>query len=176
MTYTFTENRLGLPPIGSIVSVASAGLLNSTGVPVGTIVRGQDPTLGGGEFIYLPGVGSEIVGSLVTFNLSANTVTLGASSATYAGTPVAVAMAANTSTTALSWYQIEGAATIAKTATKISPNVAVYLSSTAGKIQSTLATGLQVEGARSNNAATVASATGTVLVVLDRPHMQGSKT
>ena len=176
MAYTFTDPRLGLPNITSITSVASAGLLNSTGVPVGTIVRGSDPSLGGGEFIYLPGVSSCVAGSVVTFNQSANTVILTPNTGTYAAAPVAVAMAANTSATALSWYQIEGAATVAKTATKISPLVTLYISSTAGKVQSTLATGLQVVGARSINAATVASATATVLVILDRPHMQGSKT
>lgn len=175
MAYAFTDPRMGLPGITSITSVASAGLLNSTAIPVGTIVRGADPTLGGGEFIYLPGVSSGVLGSVVTFNLSANTVIL-APTTTYANAPVAVSMVANTSATALSWYQIAGVATVAKTATKINPLVNVYISSTGGKVQSTLATGLQIYNSRSVNAATVASATATVLVVMDRPHLQGSKT
>lgn len=176
MAYYFTEPRMGFPGITSITSVASAAVLNSTQIPVGTIVRGADPTLGGGEFIYLPGVASEIVGSVVTYNLSANTAVLAPSSGTYASAPLAVAMAANTSATALSWYQISGAATMAKTATKVSPASQIYISTTAGKIQSTLATGLNVDAARSINAATVASATGTVLVLISRPALEGSKT
>lgn len=176
MSYYFTDPVLGSPNITSITSVASAAIINGTQLPVGTIRRGADPTLGGGEFIYLPGVASNIVGSVVTYNLSANTVALTPNTTTYGGAPVAVSMAANTSTTALSWYQIEGAATVAKTATKINPNVALYISSAAGKVQSTLATGLQIEAARSSNTATVASATGTVLVTLNRPSMEGSKT
>lgn len=176
MAYTFVEPQMGYPSITSITSVASAGVLNGTQFPVGKIVRGNDPTLGGGEFILLPGVASNIVGSVVTYNLSANTATLAVSTATYGGAPIAVSMVANTSATALSWYQIEGCATIAKTATKVNPNVAVYLSSTAGKIQAATATGLNIDAARSNNAATVASATGTVLVIINRPAMQGSKT
>ena len=36
--------------------------------PVGTIVRAEDPTYGEGEFIYLIGVASTIVGSLVTYD------------------------------------------------------------------------------------------------------------
>lgn len=175
MAFTFTDQRLGLPPISSITSVASAGVLNNTGFPVGTIVRGNDPTYGGAEFIYLPGVSSCVAGSVVTYNLSANTVIL-APTTTYANAPVAVSMVANTSATALSWYQIGGVAAVAKTATKINPLVNVYISSTGGKVQSTLATGLQIYNSRSVNAATVASATATVLVVMDRPHLQGSKT
>ena len=176
MTYAFTETRMGLPNISSITSCVTTTLLNGTAIPVGTIVRGADPTLGGGEFIYLPGVASNLVGSVATYNQSANTVTLAPSSGTYQSTPIAVSMAANTSTTALSWYQIAGAAAVAKTTIKFNPNVAVYISATAGKITSTLLTGGQIYGARTINAATVASATATVLVILDRPHLQGSKT
>ncbi len=176
MAYYFTENRMGFPGITSITSVVTTTAINSTSIPIGTIVRGSDPTLGGGEFIYLAGVGSTIVGSVVAYNLSGQTTTLEPAATTYGGAAVAVAMAANTSTTGLAWYQIAGCATVSKTTIKFNPNVAVYISATSGKITSTLGTGLQIEGARSSNAATVASATATVLVTIDRPHMQGSKT
>jgi len=176
MAYSFIEPRLGLPPIGTIVSVASAGVLNSTGNLIGTIAKADDPTLGEAEFILLPGVASNAVGLVCVRNPSAKTVTVATSSMTYAANPVCVSMTANSSLTALSWYQTSGVATVAKTATKVSPNVAVYISGTAGKVQSTLATGLNIYGARSVNTATIASATGTVLVVIDRGHIQGSKT
>ena len=176
MTFTFTEPQMGYPNIASIISCVTTTLLNGQAFPVGKIVRGTDPSLGGGEFILLPGVASNLVGSIVTYNQSANTVTLAPSSGTYQSTPVAVSMAANTSTSALSWYQIQGAAAVAKTTIKFNPNVAVYISGTAGKITSTLLTGGQIYGARTINAATVASATATVLVEINRPHLQGSKT
>lgn len=175
MAYTITETRLGLPPLTSITSVASAGLLNTTGFPVGTIVRATDPTYGSGEFVYLPGVASNTVGSLVYWNQSANTVTLSPTTGNSAR-PVAVSMAANTSTTALSWYQIFGAAVIKKTAVKINPDVSVFISATAGRIKAVASAGLQILGARSINAATVASATSTVLVLIERPHLQGQIT
>ena len=175
MAFTITDNRLGLPGITSITSVASSGLLNTTGVPVGTIVRANDPTYGGGEFVYLPGVASNTVGSLVYWNQSSNTVTLSPTTG-HTARPVAVSMAANTSTTALSWYQIEGVVPIKKTAVKISPDVAVFISATAGRIKAVASAGLQILGARSNNAATVASATSTVLVLIERPHLQGQIT
>jgi hypothetical protein len=87
--------------------------------------------------------------------------------------PLAVSMSANVTTTKWSWYQIDGVAVIKKTATKVNPNVAVFLSATAGRIMSTIATGKQILAARSNNAATIASATSTVTVLINRIHAQG---
>lgn len=173
MAFKITDARIGVPAVTSITSVASAGLINSTAIPVGTIVRADDPTYGGGEFVYLCGVGSNTIGSLVTYNQLTGLATLAPNTANLAQ-PLAVSMTANTSTTALSWYQIAGAAVIKKTATKVSPNVAVYLSGTSGRIMATAASGKQILGARSNNAATVASATSTVTVLINRPHAQGA--
>jgi len=172
MAYKITEPRIGLPYLTSITSVASAGLINSTGVPVGTVVRAEDQTYGQGEFIYLAGASSTVVGSLVTYNSLTGATTLTPNTANLAQ-PVAVAMSANTTATGLGWYQIGGSAVIKKTAAKVNPNVAIWLTSTAGRISSTIGTGKQVLGARTINAATVASATSTVTVVLDRPHLQG---
>lgn len=173
MAFKITDARIGVPAVTSITSVASAGLINSTAIPVGTIVRADDPTYGGGEFVYLCGVASNTIGSLVTYNQLTGLATLAPNTANLAQ-PLAVSMTANTSTTALSWYQIAGAAVIKKTATKVNPNVAVYLSATAGRIMATAASGKQILGARSNNAATVASATSTVTVLINRPHAQGA--
>jgi hypothetical protein len=176
MAYKIAEARIGLPYLTQIVSCTTTTALNAQGYPVGTIARAEDPTYGQGEFILLPGVASNAVGLVVTYNPVALTTTVGVNTSTYANTPVAVSMAANASTTSLSWYQISGAAVVAKTATKVNPTVALYMSGTAGKVQSTLATGLQIYNLKSINTATIASATGTVNVVMDRPHLQGSKT
>jgi hypothetical protein len=173
--WKFSDPRIGLPSMTSIVSCTTTTSLNSTGFPVGTITRAEDASLGNGEFVYLPGVASNTVGSLVYWNQSSNVVTLSPTTGNSVR-PVAVSMAANTSTTALSWYQIFGAATIKKTAVKISPDVAIYVSATAGRIKAVASAGLQVLGARTINAATVASATSTVLVLINRPHLQGQIT
>lgn len=146
-------------------------------VQVGLIVRGIDTASGqgAGEFIYLPGVASLAVGSLVTYNPLAKTVTLAPHTANL-NQPLAVSMTANTAATSYSWYQINGVAKIAKTATKISPAVPLYLSATAGQVSSTASAGKQVVNAISVNAATVASATATVQALVQRPFAQGAIT
>ena len=68
-------------------------------VPVGTIAKFRDAVLGGGEFIYLPGVASTILGSTVSYQIS-DGVSLNGTTALWAGTasntgyPIAVATAA----------------------------------------------------------------------------------
>lgn len=174
MAYKIIDARIGLPPIVSITSVASIGLINSTGVSVGTIVRAEDPSLGMGEFIYLPGVANTIVGALVKYDMNANTTTL-LTNTSFAVNPIAVAMSANNTTTSLGWYQIDGAAVIKKTATKYAPATAVWISATAGRIFATTTSGVQIMAAKSINTATIASATSTVTVLINRPHVQGQK-
>lgn len=173
MAFTSIEPRLGIINISNTVSANSAGGATlATGIAIGTVVRANDPTLGMGEFIFLQGVASTVVGSLVTYNPQTGVTALSPNTANLAQ-PVAVAMAACNATTLYGWYQIEGMATIKKTAVKVNPNVAVFQSATTGRIMSTAASGKQVLGARSANAATVASATSTVVVTVNRPHMQG---
>jgi hypothetical protein len=141
--------------------------------PLGTIVRAHHGTYGEGEFIYLKGVASTAVGSLVSYNQSAGTTTLSANTANLT-TPVAVAMSANVANQ-YGWYQIDGAAVIQKaTGVAISPSVALYQSATAGALTSTVASGKQLQSAISANTASVASATTTVLVQINRPAFQGS--
>jgi hypothetical protein len=73
------------------------------------------------------------------------------------------------------WYQIEGTAVAVKsTSTKFNATVALGVFST-GKVGAT-GSGKEILGARTANAATVASATTTVNVVMNRPHLQGRIT
>lgn len=166
MVYTQIENRLGVQPIGDINTVAQH--------TPGTIVRAQDPTYGTGEFVYLKGVASTVLGNLVIWDPVANTTTLSPSTANLAR-PVAVAMAACTASY-FGWYQFEGAAVIKKVGIAVSPNVAIYQSLTAGRVSSTASLGKQIEGARTINTASVASAVSTITVLINRPHMQGAIT
>lgn len=163
MAYIPTTNRLGIQPLGVTSTTAN--------MPTGTIVEAIDPTFGSGEFIYLEGVASTVVGSLVVYNPLANTTTLAPSTANL-NQPVAVAMSANVAAQ-YGWYQIEGCAVIVKTATKVSPNVPLYLSATAGSVMATQASGKEVLNARTVNAATVLSAVGTITAIIDRPFAQG---
>jgi hypothetical protein len=84
-------------------------------------------------------------------------------------------MSANTASTSWGWYQIGGVAVVAKsTGITFAVNVALGVNST-GKVGAS-ASGKQILGARTANAATVVSATTTVNVVMSRPHLQGRVT
>ena len=138
--------------------------------PLGTIVRATDPTYGEGEFIYLLGVASTTVGSIVTYDPSTYLTTL---SAVGGNIPraVAVAMSANVASQ-YGWYQISGQAVCAKTCTiSLAAGAAVGVLTT-GLIAGT-GSGKEIQGAC---VAAVASATAgrtTVKVMIARPHKQG---
>ena len=169
MAYKITgPEYLGLPAISD-----SAAAL-ATGTTIGQEVEAVDNSSGyWGKFKLLYGVASTVVGSLVTFDPATGLTTLCPSTANL-GQPVAVAMNANTVTTTASWYQVQGVATINKiTTVNFTPAVALYISATAGKITSLAVSGKQVLPARTVNAATVASATTTVLVNIQYPFAQG---
>ena len=176
MAYSFTENRAGQLQIANTDSgVTMANGSSAIPTPpntLGQVCRAFDPTYGEGEFIMLVGVASTVVGSLVTYNATTYQTALSANTANQA-TPVAVAMAANTAGL-FGWYQIGGLAVIKKTAVATNAQVAVYQSATVGRIMATAASGKQVLGARSANLATVASTVSTVIVSINRPHLQGA--
>lgn len=92
--------------------------------PLGAIIRATDNAtsgnLGSGEFIYLLGVASTVVGSLVTYSATTFQTTLSPTNATSDGYPLAVAMSANVASQ-YGWYQIGGLAVIKKTAVSVSP-------------------------------------------------------
>jgi hypothetical protein len=182
MVFTPSENRLGLQPIGAsvgtttLVQSGQSTQLNQQSIP-GEIIRAFDPTLGGGEFIYLVGVAGTVVGSLVTYDPVNKNTTLSSTTATGVGAsgnqPLAVAMSANVSGY-YGWYQIAGAAVIKKGAVLVLANVPLYLSGvTAGRVTSLLNSGREILNCRTVNAASVASAVSTITAVLQRPFSQG---
>lgn len=166
MAYTLADTFLGYPKIASTTLTPYPAT-----PPLGTIVQAVDPTYGVGEFIYLLGKSSTVVGSVVTYSPSTYQTTLVPNTANLAQ-PVAVAMSANI-TGQYGYYQISGVAVVKKTAVAVSPNVAMHISATAGRLMPTAASGKQILGARSANVASVTSTTSTVLVSLSRPHAQG---
>lgn len=183
MAYTISNPFQGVFPIATTDSgITPANNLNTgstTTIPTppaypGMIISAIDPTYGGAEFICLPGIASTIVGSLVRYNATSYATTLLIATAN-AVEPVAVAMSANIVATTWGWYQISGQAVVAKTAVILLPNVAVYISATAGKVKAIASAGLQILAAKTGSA-TTASASGTVVVFLNRPHVQGQIT
>ena len=164
MTYAI-HSLAGAQPIATTSTAAAHAL--------GTIVRATDPTYGEGEFIYLLGVGSTAVGSIVTYDPTTYLTTL---SAVGGNIPraVAVAMSANVASQ-YGWYQISGQAVCAKTCTiSLAAGAAVGVLTT-GLIAGT-GSGKEIQGAC---VAAVASATAgrtTVKVMIARPHKQGRIT
>lgn len=160
--YTPTTPELGIQPIA----------LNSTtqNHALGTIVTANDSTLGAGEFIYLKGVASTVVGSVVVWD-TANYLTALAPVGTNLPQPVAFAMSANVASQ-FGWYQISGNAVGVKTSGLVLASNAAIGILTIGKVAAS-GTGKQVQGAL-----TLAKSTALKLVslVINRPNMQGRIT
>lgn len=173
MTYSITNPFSGLLPISNIDSgIVTAGGSTVPTPPLypGMIVTAQDPVLGAGEFILLTGVASNFVGAVCRYNAPGFAAALVTGAAGQTGAySVGVSMAANTSASTWSWYQIEGLAVIKKTAVQFVPNVPVFMSATAGRIKAINSAGTQLDGAQSANSATVTSTTSTVTVAINRP-------
>lgn len=141
---------------------------------LGTICRAWDPTYGEGEFIYLLGLASTTVGLMVTYNATTYQTAFTPDTALFAA-PIAVAMSANVASQ-YGWYQISGNAVIKKTAVAVTPQVKVYQSATVGRVLVASTSGKQIIGAKSANLTTIASTVSTVVVTIQRPHMQAQIT
>jgi hypothetical protein len=110
---------------------------------LGTIVQAKDTAstaYGAGQFIYLAGVASTVVGSFVTFNQDDNTTALLAANAIG---PVAVAMSINVASQ-YGWYQIYGKA-VGKCLSGYADNGLVYATATAGSIDDAVVSGDRVK-------------------------------
>lgn len=160
------RNLVGAQPINVTSTVQQHKL--------GTLVEGDDPTLGGGEFIYLVGVGSTVVGSLVTYDATTYQTAL-TTHVPVQARPVAVAMSANV-LASFGWYQIQGLAVIKKTAVLFGAQVTLALSSTVGRVKGTSTSGLQIANARTANLATISATVSTITAMINRPHLQTQVT
>ena len=119
----------GLLPIDQFETVDSNKL--------GLRVQGYDATYGYGEFIYLKGIASTVVGSWVTITPDDwGTVLLVAN----AIGDVGVAMSANIVATTGGWYQIYGKAS-AKALTAFADNGRAYATATPGSVDDTVVDG-----------------------------------
>lgn len=133
---------------------------------LGMIVRAKDPTLGVGEFIYLQGIGSTVVGSIV--NYDANFVTeLDTAAVAGPSRPLAISMSANVASQ-YGWYQISGLA-VATKANTVSFADGAGLGSGAG-LAVAVATGTVIQGAVVRAVASAKSNVTTVAIAINRPH------
>jgi hypothetical protein len=134
--------------------------------PLGLTVKAKDlasTDYGVGEFIYLKGVASTAVGSVVTFNRDDHSTALLAADAKG---PVAVAMSANVASQ-YGWYQIRGKA-VAKVLASFADNADCYATSTAGSIDDAVVAGDVIVGAKSASAIGTPSS-GLAEIEIDNP-------
>ena len=125
----------------------------------------------------LLGTAGTVVGSLVIYDSTTYQTTLCPSTANLAR-PVAVAMSA-AGAAVFGWYQISGSAVVLKQVNhQIAANLAVGVSSSAGKIvaSSSAGAGKEIPGARKTTTGTASSASTTCIIVINRPSMQGRIT
>jgi len=152
------------PQESRVVEQAIASNSTTQKHQLGSVVRAYDSTYGEGEFIYLKGVASTTVGSVVeyttTYQTGLSTVALTTPH------PLAVAMSACVANE-FGWYQISGEAIMVKTATVcFLANAAV---GTAAGLAIAIVTGLVVNGACVAVVASAKTGVTTVRVMIDRP-------
>jgi len=133
---------------------------------LGTIVTAEDSTLGVGEFMYLKGVGSTIVGSIVRYDDAFQTAL--ATSALTDSLPLAVAMSANVAS-AYGWYQIAGLAVAAKASASTMADGAGI--GAASGLAIAVSTNVQIQSCVVRTVTTSSGAgSTTVAIAINRPH------
>jgi hypothetical protein len=138
---------------------------------LGTVVRGTDATLGEAEFIYLQGIGSTVVGSIVSYSVGFLTA-LDSAAATGPSQPLAIAMSANVASQ-YGWYQISGMA-VATKADTVSFAAGAGFTTSAG-LAVAVVTGRCVLGGVVRVVASAKTAVTTVALAINRPHNQDYK-
>lgn len=161
MAYFIQENSLIGQPIGDTSTTAKHAL--------GTRVRAKDATYGSGEFIYLKGVGSTAVGSVVLMAPDDWSTTL--ATANDVG-KLAVAMSANVASQ-YGWYQIYGKG-VASVLSGFLDNADCYLTSTPGSVDDTDVAGDYIRGMKGASAIGTPSA-GLAEVELGYPEVADGK-
>lgn len=157
MAYVITNAEVGLPGIADLSTTQLTQL--------GKIVDAYDSTYGAGEFIYLKGVASTVVGSWVTYNLDDGSTTLLAANAIG---PVAVAMSICVAGS-YGWYQIQGKA-VGKVSALFADNANLYATATPGEADDEVVAGDRIKRAKGASAIGTPSA-GLAEVEIDRPFM-----
>lgn len=160
MTFVPQTPSLSYPTIGDVILDSD---LYIEGPPLGTIITAYDATYGSGEFIYLAGVASTVLGSVVVYNAGNFSTTLAV--ANDIG-PIATAMAATVANTK-GWYQISGKG-VAKVLASFADNGNCYLTSTAGSIDDAVVAGDYITGMKGASAIDT-PATGLAEVEMQRP-------
>ncbi|RWG02571.1 hypothetical protein [Mesorhizobium sp.] len=165
MAYVPHTPHLGIPPIAATLPASTAAGRSTPGPWLGDIIRAQDPNYGTGEFIYLKGAASTVVGSWVTYNPDDWSTTLLVANAIG---PVAVAMSANVANQ-YGWYQIQGKA-VGQVLAGFVDDANVYATATPGSVDDAVVAGDRVKNAKGASAIGTPSA-GLAEFEIARPFM-----
>lgn len=157
MAYESTDSRIGAQSLTETSTEQKHVLMTRT--------KGNDPTLGEGEFIYLKGVASTAAGNAVVWDEAGLTTRTVAASRG----PVGIAMSANVASQ-YGWYQIKGIATVS--ALTVSADAPVSLSATDGSLDDLTTAQYAVANARWMSA-TDTPATGFAYAAIDSPYASG---
>lgn len=200
MAYTISTGRgIGIQDLSSVYTAGNLGDPTTAGGQSGTtvlpsailegklgeIVSATDPsavtatTNGGAEFIFLAVPTSTTITAGLMYRWNAATyrvivVPTSVASQALSGAPCALAVNAvtsNANSVQFTWFQIQGRGSVLKTAVTWSPDTAMYISGTAGRVTNVASAFKNYIGMRSANAATVTSTTSSVLVYLNRPNI-----
>lgn len=161
MAYTIQNSLAGFQPIAVTDTVQNHAL--------GYQVNAVDPTYGAGTFIYLKGIGSTAVGSLVDYDQDLGTTAL--APATGGIGNVAVAMSANTASR-YGWYQVVGAAVVKAPNTAVVGAEVFMLAATAGSVDDAQVNGEQILNAKFSTT-TGTPSTGLAVIQIAWPAHQG---
>lgn len=134
--------------------------------PLGLRVQAYDPVYGVGEFIYLIGVASTVIGDLVVYDTREATSTRAVAASRG---PAAVAMSANVASQ-YGWYQIFGQSVVK--AGTVADNSLPYLTATAGTVDDAVVAGQQIDNARIKSADGTPAA-GFAVMHIAYPAMNG---
>lgn len=161
----------------AVKDLVGAQAMNTTSTvknhQLGTMVRAWDPLYGEGEFIYLAGVASTVVGSVVLYDQFLGTTTL--APATGGKGPVAVSMSINAAATSFGWYQVAGAAVV-KAPNAMAVGAEVFmLAATPGSVDDAPVAGEQILNAVVSTT-TGNPSTGLAVIQVNRPFLQGQIT
>lgn len=138
--------------------------------PLGTRKRAYHATYGEGEFIYMSGVASTVVGSAVQLNYDDGTTVLQTSSIKG---PVGFAMSINVASQ-YGWYQVYGKA-VGKVLAAFADNADVYATATAGSLDDAVVDGYLVHNCRGASAIDTPS-TGLAELEIAYPYVDAIAT
>lgn len=139
-------------PIDPIVGLQPIATKSTTqNHPLGMRIKAVDlasTNYGVGEFIYLKGAASTVVGSCVHFNADDGTTALVVADAIG---PVGFAMSTNAEATSYGWYQIYGKC-VSKVAAGFADNAAMYITATAGILDDAVVAGDHIKNCKGASA------------------------